>query len=115
MAEFVIKHAGETYRIKNVVNMEQAKRKLEKYLGKKSAEKMVPSAYDSGAPNPKYEERFGDTIEYATRNPRKALSQYGGRMVAPNRTIKERVSDAGMTALSALTMVPNTFAGLIGE
>mgnify|MGYP003117690850 CR=1 FL=1 len=115
MAEFVIKHAGETYRIKNVVNMEQAKRKLEKYLGKKSAEKMVPSAYDSGAPNPKYEERFGDTIEYATRNPRTAFSQYGSRMVAPNRSVGERVGDAGMTALSALTMVPNTLAGLIGE
>ena len=117
MAEFVIKHAGVPYRIKNVVNEKQAKIKLENYLAKKKVESgdMTPSAFDSGRPNPKYNERFGDTVEYATRNPREAFFGYGGRMVAPDRTIGERASDAGMTALSALAMVPNTLAGLIGE
>ena len=117
MAEFVIKHAGVPYRIKNVVNEKQARIKLENYLAKKKVESgdMTPSAFDSGRPNPVYEERFGDTVEYATRNPREAFFGYGGRMVAPNRTIGERASDAGMTTLSALAMIPNTLAGLIGE
>lgn len=117
MAEYVIKHAGVPYRIKNVVNEKQARIKLENYLAKKKVESgdMTPLAFDSGRPNPKYNERFGDTVEYATRNPREAFFGYGGRMVAPDRTIGERASDAGMTALSALAMIPNTFAGLIGE
>lgn len=117
MAEFVIKHAGRPYRIKNVANLKQARIKLENFLAKQKIESgdMTPLAFDSGRANPVYEERFGDTVEYATRNPRKAMSQYGGRMVAPDRSIKERAGDAGMTALSALAMVPNTLAGLLGE
>ena len=39
MAEFVIKHAGVPYRIKNVVNEKQARIKLENYLAKKKVEK----------------------------------------------------------------------------
>ena len=35
MAEFVIEHAGRPYRIKNVVNEQQARIKLENYLAKK--------------------------------------------------------------------------------
>ena len=117
MAEYVIQHAGRPYRIKNVVNEKQARIKLENYLAKQKIESgdMTPSAFDSGRPNPEYNERFGDTVEYATRNPREAFFGYGGRMVAPDRSIGERASDAGMTALSALAMVPNTLAGLIGE
>ena len=117
MAEFVIEHAGRPYRIKNVPNIKQARIKLENYLAKQKVESgdMTPLAFDSGRPNPKYNERFGDTVEYATRNPREAFFGYGGRMVAPDRSFGERASDAGMTALSALAMVPNTLAGLIGE
>jgi hypothetical protein len=117
MAEFVIEHAGRPYRIKNVVNEQQARIKLENYLAKQKVESgdMTPLAFDSGRANPVYEERFGDTIEYATRNPREAFFGYGGRMVAPDRSLLQRGGDAAMAGLSGLATGVNALAGLIGE
>lgn len=106
--------AGTNYSVE-APNRQIAAKKLEAYLAKQNLEKMVPSAFDSGSPNPEYRERFGDTIAKATENPRQALNYYAGQTIAPDRSVLERAGDAGMTALSAVALPFSAFAGLIGE
>ena len=106
--------AGVNYSVE-APNRQIAAKKLEAYLAKQNLDKMVPSAFDSGSPNPEYRERFGDTIAKATENSRQALPYYAGQTIAPDRTVLERAGDAGMTALSALALPFSAFAGLIGE
>lgn len=58
---------------------------------------------------------FGDTIEAATRAPRRATVAHAERAIAPDRTALERAGDVGMAALNAMGTGYSFGAGLVAE
>jgi len=81
-----------------------------------SQENMLPPPGDikSDVTN-KSKDRYFDTTEKFSRQPREALKAYASRMTAPDRTFIERLKDAGMTGLSGLATAYTGGAGLLGD
>lgn len=77
---------------------------------------LTPKAYDpSEDVGTKRPDRFGDTIDAATKQPREAFMHYAGGALDSDKPAIERAKDAGLAALSAAGTTYAFGAGLAGE
>lgn len=90
-------------------------RTLPGYEAYKPKVAQTPPRADEWEATPQKPDRFGDTIEAATKGPVAATQHYARQTVAPDRTISQRAGDAAMTGLSGLATGISFGAGLAGE